>query len=149
MNRVYRSIFLGIAGLVAGCMTTPSTNPQQLEQLKTQNQARIVAPSSSFFSFLAIGTEFDMGISQVDGKDVGGKDEMNLPSGEHQLVAYCSYAMTAEDHEGGPVTKTTLHMDLEAGHVYQLKPTGEGYGPHTCGSEIIDVTDAIRANKLK
>ncbi|HSN17865.1 MAG TPA: hypothetical protein VLV87_06605 [Gammaproteobacteria bacterium] len=138
-------VVAGLMSLLAGCESVPATNAQQLDQLKADNAARVIAPKATFFAGLDIGSHLDMGIRSVDGTSVrsamsGDKDDLTLPAGKHEIDADCRY-VSSSVVVGSGLTTTPIDAVLESGHIYQLKAVAGDL--QTCKAGIEDITDQV------
>jgi len=149
MKTAYWSVMLVLLTALSGCAVTPLTNAKQLQQLKDQNMARVVAQTSAGALF-SIGSEYDLGIKEVDGASIQvnkhgqlqDKIDITLAPGKHALGIDCTVDAT-EVMNGGPTTETTVEVDLLGGHVYEV--SSKGFAPDTgaCTGIVTDVTDTI------
>lgn len=134
---------------LSACGMAPTTDAKQLQQLKDQNLARLVARTSDG-AFFSIGSEFDLGIKEVDGVSVQvnrhgqmqDKIDLTLAPGKHTLGIDCTVD-TTQAMNGGPTTETSIEVDLMGGHVYEISTKGFSPETVTCAGIVTDVTDNV------
>ncbi len=74
-----------------------------------------------------------MWIDSADGKRTGSRDvPIRLPPGSHRLVVACSYKWLGIMANG---TQRNLTLDVEAGHIYRLRPIVKDRG-RTCQIKV-------------
>jgi len=149
MKTGHRLVMIACVAALSGCAVAPVTSAKQLQQLKDQNLARVVAQTSAFSTF-SIGAEYDLGIKEVDGASVQvnkhgelqDRIDVTLAPGKHALGIDCMLDPTQETN-GGPRTETTVEVDLVGGHVYEISAKGFSAETGACSGIVTDVTDTI------